>query len=74
MDCGLSVLLMDWYCFKDKVKMEDADIKLAYLVNPKYQRTSVQKGKRCPVCGLSFFMETFAVGRLATAERLLEKK
>ena len=51
MDCGLSFLLMDWYCFKDKVKMEDADIKLAYLVNPKYQRTSVQKGKKCPVCG-----------------------
>ncbi len=73
-DCGLSFLLMDWYCFKDKVKMVDADIQLTYKMTPEYQRPSYQKGKKCPVCGLSFFLEDLVVGRIATAEKSLEGK
>ena len=73
-DCGISFLLMDWYCFKDKVKMVDADIQLAYAVNPERHINSTQKGIKCPVCGVSFFREKFVVGRLATAEKMVEGK
>ena len=73
-DCGLSFLLMDWYCFKDKVKMVDADIQLVYQMTSKVQHTFYQKGKKCPACGLSFVLEDLVVGRIATAEKSFEGK
>jgi hypothetical protein len=73
-DCGLSFVILDWYCFKDNVKMVDGDIQLSYSPNPKNQVTARQKGKKCPVCGLAFFMEDLVVGRIATAERMMEGK
>jgi hypothetical protein len=73
-DCGLAFLQLDWYCFKDNVKMVEADIQLAYQMSPTYRRTAFQKGVKCEVCGMSFFLEDLVVGRLATAEKLLEGK
>jgi hypothetical protein len=73
-DCGLSFLMMDWYCFKDKVKMVDGDVQLGYGTNAENRRTSTQKGIKCPVCGTSFLLEKFVVGRLATAEKMIEGK
>jgi hypothetical protein len=65
---------MEWYCFKDKVEMVEADINLVYAVNKDYNRDYTFKGIRCPVCGISFVREDLALNRLATAESMYEKK
>ncbi len=65
---------MEWYCFKDKVPMVEADIKLAYLVTEKFSRNFSFKGIKCPKCGVTYIREELAVGRLATAEGLAEGK
>jgi hypothetical protein len=73
-DCGLTFVKLDWYCFKDNVKMEEADIQLLYQLSAEHKMTSVQKGIKCPVCGQSFFLEYFTLSRLASAETMFETK
>jgi uncharacterized OB-fold protein len=65
---------MEWYCFKDKVPMVDADIKLTYLARDDYSRDFSFKGLKCPKCGTIYIPENIAVGRLATAEGMAEGK
>jgi ribosomal protein S27AE len=65
---------VDWYCFKDKVKMTEADIRLKYTAGDKYSKDFTFKGMKCPKCGISFLPEDLAIGRLATAEGIAEGK
>ena len=60
---------MEWYCFKDKVKMVDSNLRMAYL-----KKTSTIVGMKCPKCGISFIREEIVVGRIAKAEQMIEKK
>jgi hypothetical protein len=65
---------MDWYCFKDKVPMMESDINLVYTARDDYQRNFNFKGLKCPKCGASYIPENLAIGRLATAEGMVEGK
>jgi len=44
---------MEWYCFKDKVKLAEADIQLEDLED--HHKFS-QRGLKCPDCGISFLL------------------
>jgi hypothetical protein len=59
----------DWYCFRDKVPMEKADIKLSYL-----RLSQWVPGIRCPVCGDSYLTEETVMTRVKPAEEILEGK
>jgi hypothetical protein len=65
---------MDWYCFKDKTAMVEADITLKYVAPDDYSRDFTFKGIKCPKCGTTYIPEKMAIGRLATAESLAEGK
>jgi hypothetical protein len=60
---------MEWYCFKDKVKMVDSNLRMKYL-----KVTATTVGMKCPKCGISFIREAIVVGRIAKAEQMIEKK
>jgi hypothetical protein len=61
--------MAEWYCFKDKEKMETAEIKLAYL-----EIEANQEGLRCPKCGTSYITEDIALNNVAKAEKMIEQK
>ena len=65
---------MEWYCFKDKVAMLETDVNLTYFVSDDYSRDFTFKGLKCPQCGAIYIPEHMAVGRLATAEGMVEGK
>jgi hypothetical protein len=65
---------MEWHCFKDKVEMVEADVKLLYISRDDYHKDFTFKGLKCPKCGAIYIPEKMAVGRLATAEGLAEGK
>jgi hypothetical protein len=65
---------MDWHCFKDKIAMVEADVKLTYFVRDGYSRDFTFKGLKCPKCGVAYIPEPLAVGRLSTAEGMVEGK
>jgi hypothetical protein len=58
-----------WYCYKDKVKMLDSNLRMAYL-----KKTSIIVGIKCPKCGAAYVLEPIVVGRIAKAEQMIEKK
>jgi hypothetical protein len=45
-----------------------------YEISPEHKMSTAQKGLKCPVCGLSLFLEYFTLTRLASAEEMFEKK
>jgi len=59
----------EWYCFKDKVKMEETDIILRYmlLVQP-------MPGLKCPKCGAEYLTEKIVMTSLQGAEAAIEGK
>jgi hypothetical protein len=61
--------MADWYCYKDKEKMEKADITLSYLV-----LTQKVPGIRCPVCGTGYLLEELVMTTVKEAESILEGK
>jgi hypothetical protein len=61
--------MADWYCFKDKVKMTKADLKLSYL-----QLSQRVPGLRCPECGAGYLSEDVVMTTVKDAEALLEGK
>ena len=65
---------MEWYCFKDKVAMAEADIKLNYQAHDDYSKDFNFKGLKCPKCGAIYIPEKMATGRLSTAEGIAEGK
>ena len=61
--------MADWYCFEDKVKMEEADVVLSYIMMNKYF-----SGIKCPKCGVQYLLEEVVMGEVQEAEIELESK
>jgi hypothetical protein len=61
--------MADWYCFKDKVKMTDAEVVLSYM-----QLTQGVPGLKCPVCGVEYLTERVVMTIVMAAEEALEQK
>ena len=61
--------MTEWYCFKDKVPMERADVKMKYL-----QLVQLVPGLKCPVCGAAYLTENIVMTVVREAEQLLEEK
>lgn len=59
----------DWYCFKDKVKMLEADVKLSYM-----QLSQRVPGLRCPVCGECYLTEETVMTTVKEAEDMIYGK
>ena len=61
--------MADWYCFEDKVKMEEADVVLSYIMMNKYF-----SGIKCPKCGVQYLLEEVVMTEVQEAEIELESK
>ncbi len=61
--------MADWYCFKDKVKMKDAEVTLTYM-----QLIQSVPGLKCPVCGTEYLTEQVVTTIVQSAEDILEEK
>lgn len=61
--------MADWHCYKDKVPMEEAEVKVTYLDIEGEAPAIV-----CPQCGARFVTEETAVGPMAKAEKMIENK
>jgi hypothetical protein len=61
--------MTDWYCFKDKVKMEVANITLSY-----HGLTQDVPGIRCPKCKVEYLLEKEVMTIVKAAESILEGK
>jgi hypothetical protein len=59
----------EWYCYKDKVKMENMNVPLQYM-----QLVQRIPGIRCPKCGTVYLTEYVVRTVVKTAEELLEGK
>lgn len=63
--------MKEWYCFKDKVKMEEVDdISIVYgdMELPE------ASGLRCPVCGIEYIDKDTILTELVSAEEMLQAK
>jgi methionyl-tRNA synthetase len=61
--------MADWYCFEDKVKLEEASVTLTYIVmNRSFS------GWRCPKCGVQYLPEEVVMNDVASAEEELDSK
>ena len=61
--------MSDWYCFEDKVKLEEADVTLSYIVMNRFF-----KGWRCPKCGVQYLPEEVVLNEVSPAEEELDSK
>jgi hypothetical protein len=61
--------MADWYCYTDKVKMLETDVKLSYM-----QLSQRIPGLRCPVCGKCYLTEDIVVNVVKEAEDLIYGK
>jgi hypothetical protein len=59
----------DWYCFKDKVKMTEANLTLSYMM-----LTRSVPGLQCPECGTGYLTEKTVMTLVKEAEAILENK
>jgi YgiT-type zinc finger domain-containing protein len=59
----------DWYCFKDKVKMQETDVKLSYM-----QMSQRIPGLKCPVCGECYLTEETVLTTVKDAEDMIYGK
>ena len=59
----------NWYCYKDKVKMQDAEVTLTYM-----QLSQNVPGLKCPKCGVEYLTERVVLGIVRAAEQALEQK
>jgi len=64
-----AVLMTDWYCFEDKVKLEETDVTLSYIVMNRFFT-----GLRCPKCGVQYLPEEVVMNEVAPAEEELDSK
>jgi peptide subunit release factor 1 (eRF1) len=63
------IIVADWHCFKDKVKMDEKDVLLVYL-----HMTQYVPGFKCPKCGVEFLSEETVMTIVAEAEDALDHK
>jgi hypothetical protein len=61
--------MADWYCYTDKVKMEECEVMLKYLVVNQYV-----PGLKCPKCGTQYLTEEVTMTIVQAAENALEEK
>jgi len=61
--------MTEWYCFKCKERMVEAEIKVVYL-----EITGLPKGLLCPKCGAKYITEEIAINKMAKAEKMIEQK
>jgi YgiT-type zinc finger domain-containing protein len=61
--------MTEWYCFKDKVKMQETDVELSYM--KLIQRVP---GLKCPKCGTEYLTEKTVMTTVQGYENLLEAK
>lgn len=61
--------MVEWYCYKDKVKMREAELSLTYL-----ELTQRVRGLRCPKCGASYLTEDMVMTVVHEAELMIEQK
>jgi len=61
--------MADWHCFKDKVKMADAELVLSYMGLSQHV-----PGLKCPVCGAECLTEKTVMTVVMAAEEALEQK
>ena len=61
--------MAEWYCFKDKAKMSDAQVPLRYM-----QIVQNVPGLKCPECGVVYLTEYVVRTIVKTAEEYLEGK
>ena len=61
--------MVEWYCFKDKAKMRDAELILTYL-----ELTQQVRGLKCPKCGVSYLTEDMVMMNVHEAELMIEQK
>jgi len=61
--------MADWYCYKDKVKMEQCEVALNYLVVNQFF-----PGLKCPKCGTQYLTEEVVMTIVQAAESALEEK
>ena len=59
----------DWYCFKCKEKMVDAEVTMSY-----YDVTAKQPGIRCPKCGTAYLTEKSVIEIINPGEEEIESK
>jgi hypothetical protein len=61
--------MSEWYCFKDKVKMLDAEVTLKYML-----LTQPMPGIKCPKCDAEYLIEKVVMTTLQGAESAIEGK
>ena len=61
--------MSEWYCFKDKVKMNETDIRISFM-----QLSQQIPGLKCPVCGECYLTEEIAMTTVKEAENLIYGK
>jgi uncharacterized OB-fold protein len=61
--------MVEWYCYKDKVRMSEAEMTLTYL-----ELTQRIYGLRCPKCGASYLTEDTVMTNVHEAEIMIEQK
>ncbi len=61
--------MADWYCYKDKVKMNATKVTLRYM-----QLIQDIPGLKCPECGVTYLTEDIVMTTVKAAEDMLEQK
>ena len=61
--------MSDWYCYKDKVEMVEADLVLTYM-----QMNQHVQGLKCPKCGEKYLEEYVVMTTVRSAESIFEEK
>jgi len=59
----------EWYCFKCKEKMREADVWMTYL-----ELTFSISGLKCPKCEAAYLTEETVVEKVAVGEEQIEAK
>ena len=61
--------MSEWYCFKCKEKMEEADITLSYV-----EVEGSHEGIKCPKCGTAYLLEQIVLDKVRSAEDEIDSK
>jgi hypothetical protein len=61
--------MTEWYCFKDKVKMKETQVTLAYM--NLFQQVP---GLKCPKCGAEYLTEKTVMTTIQGLESMIEGK
>ncbi|NLT67764.1 MAG: hypothetical protein GXX84_14270 [Acidobacteria bacterium] len=61
--------MTEWYCFQDKKKMVETEVRLSYM-----QLAQYVPGLKCPECGVEYLTERTVTTIVAAAEDIIEEK